>query len=31
VFAAAVLMALLGAVAPLLRIVRLDPATVYRG
>jgi putative ABC transport system permease protein len=31
VLVAAVLMALLGAVAPLLRIVRLDPATVYRG
>jgi putative ABC transport system permease protein len=31
VLAAAVLMALLGAVAPLLRVIRLDPATVYRG
>jgi putative ABC transport system permease protein len=31
VLAAAVGMALLGALAPLARVVRLDPATVYRG
>lgn len=31
VLAAAAAMALLGALAPLLRVVRLDPATVYRG
>lgn len=31
VLAAAVLMALLGALAPLARVVRMDPAMVYRG